>query len=134
MNMDVDYNVHLDEAIADSEIKIPPLILQPFVENALWHGLSRKEGEKEIVLTINHGNSWLICEITDNGIGRKKAADLYETFPEGHLSKAVNIIRQRLVDFNQSPNTEPISFIDLEENGKASGTTVIVRIKAFFAD
>src|SRR5207249_3603055 len=103
-------------------------ILQPFVENALWHGLSQKEGDKKILLTIDNKQSWIICTITDNGVGRKKAAELYETFPEGHLSKAVSIIRKRLTDFNQSPNTEPISFIDLEENGEATGTMVIVRI------
>ena len=129
MNMDIDYNVRLDEGISDGEIKIPPLILQPFVENALWHGLSRKEGEKRILLSLCNKAGWTICEITDNGVGRKRAAESYEAFPEGHLSKAVNIIRQRLTDFNQSAAIEPISFIDLEENGEAAGTTVIVRIK-----
>jgi hypothetical protein len=129
MNMDVDYSVRLGETIDESEIKIPPLVLQPFVENALWHGLSRKEGDKKILLTIEIKEGWLICKISDNGIGRKKAGELYETFPEGHLSKAVNIIRQRLADFNQSPNMDPIIFADLEENGGAMGTAVIVRIK-----
>ena len=123
-------NVHVGEIIIDSEVKIPPLILQPFVENALWHGLNKKEGDKEITLNIAQESGWLVCEITDNGIGRKRAKELYETFPEGHLSKAVSIIRHRLVDFNQVPDTDPITIIDLEENGKATGTTVIVRIKA----
>ena len=130
MNMNVDYNIHVGETIIDSEVKIPPLILQPFVENALWHGLNKKEGDKEITLKIAQESGWLVCEITDNGIGRKRAKELYETFPEGHLSKAVSIIRHRLVDFNQVPDTDPITIIDLEENGKATGTTVIVRIKA----
>ena len=133
MDMDVAYEVQLDDNMGDSEIKIPPLILQPFVENALWHGLGRKEGFKKINLSIHSNDGWLICEITDNGIGRKKAAEQYEKFPEGHLSRAVKIIRQRLTDFNQSPNTEPISFIDLEENGEATGTTVVVRIRTSFA-
>jgi hypothetical protein len=130
MNLDIGYTVVADESIEGSEIKIPPLILQPFVENALWHGLSRKEGNKKILLNITTKPGWIICEITDNGIGRKKAAEFYETFPEGHLSKAIHIIRQRLADFNQSPNIEPISFIDLEENSEPKGTTVIVKIKA----
>jgi ligand-binding sensor domain-containing protein len=129
MNMDVEYNVHVDEALVPTELKIPPLILQPFVENALWHGLSRKEGNKQIVLNISTKSDWIICEICDNGIGRKKAIDSYDTFPEGHLSKAVNIIRKRLVDFNQSPGTDPITFIDHEENDVATGTSVVVRIR-----
>jgi LytS/YehU family sensor histidine kinase len=130
MNMDIDYTEQLDEDILASEIKIPPLILQPFVENALWHGLSNKEGDKRITITFNEKDDWLICEITDNGIGRRKAAESYKTFPEGHLSKAVNITRQRLADFNQSPGIEPISFIDLAEDGEATGTSVVIRIKA----
>jgi ligand-binding sensor domain-containing protein len=129
MDMDVDYIVQLGELITPSEIKIPPLLLQPFVENALWHGLSKKEGHKKITLDIHDQEGWLICKITDNGIGRKKAAELYETFPEGHLSKAVNIIRDRLYDFNQSSANEPVSFIDLGENGNPAGTSVVVQIK-----
>jgi ligand-binding sensor domain-containing protein len=134
MNMDVDYNVVVDESLVASETKIPPLILQPFVENALWHGLSRKEGDKVITINISLRENWLMCEITDNGIGRKKAAQAYETFPEGHLSKAVNIIQQRLADFNQSAHLEPVRFTDLEDNGRALGTTVIIRVRASFTD
>ncbi|MFI5186867.1 MAG: histidine kinase, partial [Chitinophagales bacterium] len=132
MNMDVDYSEQVEENILTSEIKIPPLILQPFVENALWHGLSYKEGNKKIVVSITEKDDWIICEITDNGIGRKKAAESLKPFPEGSFSKAVNITNRRLSDFNQSPNKEPISFIDLEENGKVTGTTVIVRIRSSF--
>jgi ligand-binding sensor domain-containing protein len=130
MNMDVDYSVVLDQSVIPSETKIPPLILQPFVENSLWHGLSHKDGDKKIILKIYETPGWTICEITDNGIGRKKAIELDHTFPEGHLSKAVNIIRQRLSEHNQSTDSEPISFIDLVEGGAINGTTVIVRIKS----
>ena len=129
MNMDFDYEVLMDKDILDAEIKIPPLILQPFVENALWHGLSQKEGNKKITLNIHTMHDWLISEITDNGVGREKAKEQYESFPEGHLSKAVNIIRHRLIDFNQSSNPDPVSFIDLKQNGEATGTTAMVRIK-----
>ncbi len=129
MNIDIDYSEQVDENILVSDIKIPPLIFQPFVENALWHGLSNKEGYKRITVSITEKENWIICEITDNGIGRRKAAVSFKPFPEGSFSKAVNITSQRLSDFNQSTSMEPVSFIDLEENGKASGTTVIVRIK-----
>jgi hypothetical protein len=91
--------------------------------------LGRKEGDKKIILSIQTKPGWIICEIRDNGLGRKKALDTYDMFPEGHLSKAVNIIRKRLVDFNQSPGTEPITFIDHEENGMATGTSVIARVR-----
>ena len=62
-------------------------------------------------------DGWIVCEITDNGIGRKKAAEMGKTFPEGSLSKAVHITRQRLTEFNQSPGTEAVSFIDHGTDG-----------------
>jgi len=134
MSMDIDYSEHMDENIIASEIRIPPLILQPFVENALWHGLSNKEGNKKITLAIKEKEGWIICEITDNGIGRKKAGETGRPFPEGSLSKAVNITTQRLADFNQTPGTKPVSFVDLEDNNEAAGTTVIIRIRARYGD
>ena len=106
------------------------MILQPFIENAIWHGLSKKDGDKKITLTITQQGEYIVCELTDNGIGRKKAQEFYESFPEGHLSKAINIIRHRLSDFNQTTNVDPIRFIDLEENGNAVGTKVIVTIRS----
>ncbi|HEX5653761.1 MAG TPA: histidine kinase, partial [Chitinophagaceae bacterium] len=128
MNMEVDYVVSMDAMVQPDQTRVPPLILQPFVENALWHGLSRKQGDKKISLRLITEKDWILCEITDNGIGRKNAVDSYSQFPEGHLSKAVHITRQRLMDFNQSPGTEPLTFIDNEERGQASGTTVVIRI------
>jgi len=133
-NMDIEYIEKVDENILTSEIKIPPLILQPFVENAVWHGLNNKEGNKKITLSITEKENWIICEITDNGVGRKKAAGSSKPFPEGSFSKAVNITIRRLADFNHSSDTEPVSFIDLEENGEAKGTIVIVRIRSSFAN
>ncbi len=130
MNMDIDYSEYVVENIIASEIKIPPLILQPFVENALWHGLSNKEGSKKILLSIKEKDGWIICEITDNGIGRKKAAEAGKPFPEGSFSKAVAITTRRLLDFNKANDIEPVSFIDHIHENESLGTTVIVRIKA----
>ncbi|MEO7264917.1 MAG: hypothetical protein ABIW38_08395, partial [Ferruginibacter sp.] len=130
INSEVEYEEIIQESILGSGIKIPPLILQPFVENALWHGLSNKAGHKKVTISISEKDNWIICQVTDNGIGRKKAGEVSGVFPEGNLSKAVNISRQRLIDYNQSPGIDPISFTDLENNGEAAGTAVIIRIKA----
>lgn len=129
MMMEVEFVTDIDPEIIASEIRIPPLILQPFVENALWHGLSTKEGNKKITVSIREENNWIICEITDNGIGRKKAAEAAKTFPEGSFSRAVNITAQRLSDFNQSADPAPVRFIDLVKNDQPAGTTVVIRIK-----
>jgi len=130
MNRPVSYSVVLTDPVFGAGLKIPPLILQPFVENALWHGLSRKEGVKTLVLEIELRQDWLIFSITDNGVGRKKAEQQRGAFPEGNFSKAVPIIRQRLDDFNRLPGVEPISFFDLEEGGRPKGTRVVIRVRA----
>jgi two-component system LytT family sensor kinase len=129
MNMEVEYRAEIDPDLSASQVKIPPFILQPFVENALWHGLSRKEGGKNISLRIYPEDHFIICEITDNGIGRKKAGESYQNFPEGHLAKALTITRQRIIDFNRSAFPEPIVFIDLEKDGSPAGTRVILRLR-----
>jgi len=130
LNFDLRYNEEVDETISAEQERIPPLILQPFVENALWHGLSKKAGEKILNLKIVALDEWIICEIFDNGIGRKKATEQYHIFPEGHLSKASSITLQRLLDFNQVPAVSPISFVDhVNESGHATGTTAIIKIR-----
>ncbi|MEO6539191.1 MAG: histidine kinase, partial [Ferruginibacter sp.] len=132
LNREVIYHIHIDEDLIVSEIKIPPLILQPFVENALWHGLNNKTGQKMLTASITEKDGYIVCEITDNGVGRKKAGEVSNNFPEGNLSMAVHTTRQRLLEFNQSPNVEPVSFIDLVEGNVPAGTKVVIRIKSTY--
>ena len=129
MDMTVSYTEHIEEEIIPSQLKIPPLILQPFVENALWHGLSTSTGPKKIDLTILQDDKWITCEITDNGIGRKQAGQLKKMLPEGSLAKAVSITTQRLIDFNNEPGVEPVIFIDHGDDIQPTGTTVRIFIK-----
>ncbi|HEX7458794.1 MAG TPA: two-component regulator propeller domain-containing protein, partial [Ginsengibacter sp.] len=88
LDMQLQYKVIVAENIVPEFEKIPPLILQPFVENALWHGLSHKEGEKEIKITVTANDTWLVCDITDNGIGRLKAEESKSASSFLHQSKA----------------------------------------------
>ena len=128
MDMNIKYEVILDEAIDPASIRIPPFILQPFVENALWHGLSRKIGPKHLQLRISRHSDWMLFEITDDGIGRHRASEGYLTFPEGHLSKAIPMVRKRLTEFNRTNIPDPVQYLDHVENGTAKGTTAIVRV------
>ncbi|MCF6278816.1 MAG: histidine kinase [Flavobacteriaceae bacterium] len=75
INGGFEYIVNIDETINLEEIKVPPLFLQPFIENSIWHGLTHVEGEKRILLTINKQGNDIICEIIDNGIGINKARE-----------------------------------------------------------
>lgn len=130
LDMKLNYEKIISEDILPEFEKIPPLILQPFVENALWHGLSSKEGEKEIRISVNAGGNWLVCEITDNGIGRKKAREFKNNSIPLHESKAISITEKRLSDFNENNDISPIEFFDLyDPENNACGTQVKVNIK-----
>lgn len=123
------YSIHVDENIVTEREMVPPLILQPFVENALWHGLSEKQGEKILKVLITEAGDYLACEITDNGIGRKEknAADIIfqKNGPRG-----MEITRNRLLAFNNNPAGGSISVTDLKNtDGSPAGTTVIIKIR-----
>ncbi|MEO7046079.1 MAG: histidine kinase, partial [Ferruginibacter sp.] len=130
LNMELHYIKNIDENVVLEYEKIPPLLLQPFVENALWHGLSFKDGRKEITITISINDQWLLCDITDNGIGRTKALELKEKSTVIHLSKGIEITRKRLMDFNGDNTVTPFEFKDLfDDNNNPCGTRVTLHIK-----
>lgn len=70
------YKVNVEDNLNLEPIKVPPLFLQPFIENAIWHGITKKEGDKLIELTIKKEGNHVICTIVDNGIGINKAKEL----------------------------------------------------------
>jgi LytS/YehU family sensor histidine kinase len=72
------YEIVIDENIDKDNTLIPPLILQPFVENSIWHGLSKKQGEGKILIQIKRENEMINCIVEDNGIGRTESEILKE--------------------------------------------------------
>ena len=71
-----EYIVNVDNTLGLENIKVPPLFLQPFIENAIWHGIMKVEGKKTIELTIKKENKNVLCIVQDNGIGINKAKEL----------------------------------------------------------
>lgn len=69
------YVVEIDENLNLEAIKVPTLFLQPFIENAIWHGIMKKEGKKIINLTIKEDNGYVLCIILDNGVGINKTKE-----------------------------------------------------------
>ena len=129
LGMEFHFREQFSEDLVSEFEKMPPLILQPFVENAIWHGLSRKEGFKEIVLSATIAGDWLICEVRDNGIGRAAAMEWKMNSMPIHLSRALEITRKRLIDFNGNELVDPITFIDhTDSDGKPLGTSVVLSI------
>jgi ligand-binding sensor domain-containing protein len=127
-----DYSIHVDPAIEKDYIKIPPMLLQPFVENAIKHGLKYIDQTKRglIEVSFSEKDSFLECSVTDNGIGRMKSEELNRLSKETyHKSTALLVTQERLDMLKEDKNVQSLEIIDLyDEKGDPAGTKVILRI------
>jgi hypothetical protein len=125
-----EYTIKVSD-VEKETVFIPPLLLQPFCENAVWHGLIHKNGngKLEVALTVNEG--FLNCCITDNGIGRKKAAELKSKSVEKHKSLGLKITSDRLSLLNKDQNGAQAYIMEdvLDEKGEISGTRINLKIR-----
>jgi len=125
-----DYSITFTNTIDAGSVSLPPMLLQPFCENAIWHGFKNKEGQGHIHINIRTEDHLLECMIIDNGIGRKQAAAFRKKSPKKESSLGLAINRERLALFSEENN----AFADFEiedladENGTATGTRVILKI------
>lgn len=127
----IDFKINVEENINTASIKVPSLILQPFLENALWHGLSSKNDEKNIVLNVyKTSDDFVTISITDNGIGRKEAERINKDKVLKRKSVGINITKARLANFSKRYTTDyKITIEDLyNDTKKPIGTKVIVNI------
>jgi hypothetical protein len=110
------------------EIKIPSLILQPFIENAIIHGLMHKKGPKKLTVNFELGHN-LVCIIEDNGIGRTKSKEIYTRRKKSHNSFSTKAIEERLEMLSrQFEETYGFENIDLYKDGQVAGTQVILNL------
>jgi len=124
-------SIDVDKNLNTNTIKIPSLLLQPFIENAIWHGLSSKEGDKTLSVSfIELDNNYLKITITDNGIGRKKSAELKKNKMYKKDSVGIQLTEDRLKNFslNRKGNYK-VNIIDLfTEDHQPNGTKVEITI------
>lgn len=110
------------------DVFVPPMLIQPFIENALVHGLLHKEGRKELTIRFYMTES-LICEITDNGVGRERAREIKARQRSQHESFSGNAIKRRFDILGDHFQKElGFTYEDLEHNGIACGTKVILKL------
>ncbi len=125
-----DYGITFLNAIDSDNIFIPPLLLQPFCENAIWHGLMHKEGEGRLNIELSMEDNILNCIITDNGVGREKAEEMNSKTAEKEKSMGLKITTERLALLNREKGLH--NFYEIEdlkdENGNAAGTKVTLKI------
>jgi hypothetical protein len=125
------YSINQIDDINPSQYRVPALLLQPFVENAIWHGIMHKEGKSgEIQITVAKREDYLLCKIKDNGIGREKSAEINRQKKKTHKSLGVKITESRLKLINLYFGGKlQINYKDLKDrNGNAKGTEVCIHL------
>lgn len=123
------YEIKLGDGIDPDMISIPPMIVQPFVENSILHGIAPMEKEGLIQISFERNGNNITCTVEDNGIGRKKAGEKKISGEKLHESQAVNVTSERLkmLTETEGPDYE-IRYVDMEIDGEATGTKVIIDI------
>ena len=126
------YNIKLKNISDPACVYIPPLLLQPFAENAIWHGLMHKQTGGSLEINLYVEKNILTCVISDNGVGRAFAKTLQSKTVSKHKSFGIQITRQRMsvISGTRLDDEGPIHIQDLYDNdGKAAGTRVSLSIK-----
>jgi sensor histidine kinase YesM len=125
----INFSKNIDKNINLETIKIPPLILQPFIENAIWHGLSPKEGSKKLELSVlKTTENCIQISIEDNGIGRKKAFEFQQQKLIQKKSVGLKLTEERLTIFGNKRNIKhQIIFEDLVHQNLETGTKVTIK-------
>jgi LytS/YehU family sensor histidine kinase len=113
-----EFNIEENEILLDS--LLPPMLLQPYVENAIWHGLILKEGDKTLLITAYISNNHIFCKIEDNGIGRSNIK-----IKEGHISRGQEMTKGIFDSLRNRNSQAKLEIIDLfDDENKPRGTRV----------
>ncbi len=126
------FQLQADEELLHSDYKVPPLIVQPFVENAIHHGLlNKQDGNKTLTVVATLENDFIKYIIEDNGVGRGKAQQLKEINKPEHQSYGINITTERIHLYNKSGEYNHVTITDLFIDNKPAGTKVEISLKVF---
>lgn len=129
---EIDISVSVDDNINLQQIKLPPLILQPFLENAIWHGLSSKKyDDKKIVISISKYNmDFVQINIKDNGIGREASAKIKSEKTIQRKSVGIQLTKERLDRFvKYKQHNYALLYKDVKNlNNEIAGTLVVLKL------
>ena len=128
------YKIVVSPDLDISELKVPPLIIQPYVENAIWHGLRHKKEKGQLDIIITEENECIYIRISDNGIGREKAAEMASKSATRYKSMGIRITADRISLLQHSYGKEPkVTINDLVyDDGCIAGTEVIIKIPVIY--
>ncbi len=121
----LNYRINVGPLVEKESIFIPTMIVQPFIENAVLHGIMHKDGAGEIVISFKGHEDYLEINVKDNGVGRKVAGEMLLNKNDPYPSLGIELTRKRLLALKTLPEINSgIEILDLEENGTATGTLV----------
>ena len=126
-----EFKINIDHEIDTEIIEVPPMIIQPYAENAIWHGLMHKEEKGHLLIQLSlEEDEILCCKITDDGVGRKKAAELKSKSASTHKSMGMRITAERIAILQQKKQLDSNILIkDLVfPDGNPAGTEVLIKI------
>jgi tetratricopeptide (TPR) repeat protein/anti-sigma regulatory factor (Ser/Thr protein kinase) len=121
-----DFFIQMNEGVDAQLITLPTMIIQPYVENAIWHGLLHKQDKGNVSIYISKVENVLGIVIEDNGVGRQKATEMKSKNSTSNKSYGMQITSQRITHLNKENSTEIVDLKD--EQGNALGTKVILSI------
>jgi len=125
-----DYAIQVDDNIDEEDMSIPPMLVQPFIENAIEHGIRHKKTPGRIDVRFFLKDKKILCEVEDDGVGRKKAWEAEIKERSGHKSLATEIIKDRIKTLNKKYRKKiQLHIIDKKsETSEALGTKVMLDI------
>jgi LytS/YehU family sensor histidine kinase len=119
------YNITVSDQLDKDAVYVPAMLLQPYVENAIRHGMRYLENKNGLInITVKKEDNFMVCSIGDNGIGRQKAAELKSKMNIEYQSKGMSISKRRSVLYH----IEQIIIDKKDDMGNPTGTTIIVKI------
>lgn len=127
--VDIEFNISEEALEKSSELMIPPLLIQPIIENAFKHGLLHLESGGKLRIDLKLENEQVVCEIEDNGIGREKASMVNSWMKKNRKSSGIAFTKERLGLLSHGPIHGELNIIDLyNEDQNSMGTRAILKI------
>ncbi len=133
-NHHFEYKISFPKDLDIEVLKVPPLIIQPYVENAIWHGLMHKDEKGHLDVDVGQENDYLRVRILDDGIGRQRAAELSSKSATKHKSMGLRITAERIAMMQNANGSQSLVTINdlMNADGTAAGTEVTIKIPVIY--
>jgi tetratricopeptide (TPR) repeat protein len=133
-NNHFDYKISVPPDLDIASLKVPPLLLQPYAENAIWHGLMQKPTRGKLDIEITRGDNHVYIKICDDGIGRAKSGEMKRTASNLHKSMGLQITAERISLLDRLTRGETlVNILDLvDSDGEPAGTEVTIKIPIIY--